>query len=113
MILTSLVWTITVTRDLFPYWKFENFDLASWNHEECIIELRFAMKDLQLLMNYLEIPEKIFCFQGTVRTEIEGLCILLKRLAYPCRYSDMESCFGRNTSSLCPRADPAHRLTDA
>ena len=89
------------SRPLFPYWKFEEFDLASWNHEECITELRFAKKDLQLLMNYLEIPEKIVCSQGTVCTGIEGLCILLKRLAYPCRYSDMASRFGRNTSSLC------------
>ena len=89
------------SRPLFPYWKFEEFDLASWDHEECITELRFAKKDLQLLMNYLEIPEKIVCSQGTVCTGIEGLCILLKRLAYPCRYSDMASRFGRNTSSLC------------
>ena len=52
-------------------------------------------------MNFLEIPEKIVCSQRTVCTGIEGLCILLKRLAYPCRYSDMASRLGRNTSSLC------------
>ena len=32
---------------------------------------------------------------------MEGLCMLLKRLAYPCRYSDMLSRFGRPVSELC------------
>ena len=76
------------SRLLFPYWKFEEFDLAPGDEEEFITELKFAMKDLQLLMHYLEIPEKIVCSQGTVCSGIEGLCILLKRLANPCRYSD-------------------------
>lgn len=40
---------------LFPYWKYEKFDLASWDNEECITELRFA-----------EIPEKIVSSVGTV-----------------------------------------------
>ena len=45
------------SRSLFPYWKFEEFNLASWNDEECFAELRFAKKDLQLPMHYLEFPE--------------------------------------------------------
>ena len=32
---------------------------------------------------------------------MEALCILLKRLAYPCRYTDMVPRFGRNPSELC------------
>lgn len=32
---------------------------------------------------------------------MEGLCILLKRLAYPCRYTDMVPRFGRNPTELC------------
>ena len=89
------------SRPLFPYWKFEEFNLVFWDDEECGTELRFAKNDLQLLMHYLQIPEKIVCSQGSVCTGIEGLCILLKRLAYPCRYSDMVTRFGRNPSSLC------------
>ena len=87
------------SRPLFSYWKLEEFDLAPWDEKECVTELRLAIKDLQLLMHYLEIPEKIVCSQGTVCSGIEGLCILLKRLAYTCRYSDLASRFGRNTSS--------------
>ena len=59
------------SRPLFPYWKFEEFDLASWDEEECVTELRFAMKDLQLPMHYLEFPD-IVCSQGTLCCGIEG-----------------------------------------
>ena len=41
------------SRPVFPYWKFEEFDLASWDDEECVTELRFAKKDRQLLVHYL------------------------------------------------------------
>lgn len=36
-----------------------------------------------------------------VCTGIEGLCLLLKRLAYPCRYSDLIHRFGRPVPELC------------
>ena len=32
---------------------------------------------------------------------LEGLCLLLKRLAYPCRYFDLISTFGRPVPELC------------
>ena len=35
------------------------------------------------------------CNQRSVFTGTEGLCMLLKRLAYPCRYSDLIHRFGR------------------
>ena len=35
------------------------------------------------------------CNQRSVFTGTEGLCLLLKRLAYPCRYSDLIHQFGR------------------
>ena len=37
----------------------------------------------------LLIPEYLVCSQGTICSGTEGLCILLRRLAYPCRYSDL------------------------
>ena len=51
-------------------------------------------------MQCLQIPEKIVCQQRTTCSGMEGLCILLKRLAYPCRYTDMVSRFGRNPTEL-------------
>ena len=41
------------------------------------------------------------CEQGTVYDGIEGLCLLLRRLAYPCRYSDLILRFGRPVPELC------------
>ena len=37
------------------------------------------------------LPDSYICEQGTVCDGIEGLCLLLRRLAYPCRYSDRTS----------------------
>ena len=97
----SLLYDYSRSKDIFPYWKFDEFDLASWSDEECRYELRFAKSDLELLYNYLQIPEKIVCVQGSICNGMEALCILLKRLAYPCRYSDMATRFGKNPSTLC------------
>jgi hypothetical protein len=34
----------------------------------------------------LELPVEIKCYNGLKVDNIEGLCIFLKRFAYPCRY---------------------------
>ena len=98
------------SRELFPYWKAPKFDLDGWDNIECMTELRFEKSDLALLLEALRIPEKFVCPQRTVCTGIEGLCILLKRLAYPCRYTDMVSRFGRNPTELCLIIYATHRL---
>ena len=38
--------------------------------------------------------------QWTICDGTEGLCVLLKRFAYPCRYSEMIPIFGRSVSEL-------------
>ena len=77
------------------------FDLDSWDDEECKIELRFAKSDLALLQRLLGIPNKITCQLGATCSGVKGLCIFLKRLAYPCKYFNMAICFGRNPSKIC------------
>ena len=57
--------------------------------------MRFTKSYLELLYRYLQIPEKIVCVQGSMCNEMEALCILLKKLAYPCRYSDTAARFGK------------------
>ena len=44
---------------------------------------------IPLLADVLQIPADLVCSQGTIFGGLEGLCILLRRLAYPCRYSDL------------------------
>ena len=88
------------SKPIFPYWKFPRFSVDEWRDVECKTELRFAQKHLPELCECLGIPEKITCVQKTVCGGMEGLCILLKRLAYPCRYTDMVHRFGRNPTEL-------------
>ena len=54
------------TNPDFPYWKYNAFDLDSLTNDECNANCEFV------------------CYNRTVVNGIEGLCILLKRLAYPC-----------------------------
>ena len=58
--------------------------------------------DLPRLAEALQLPPTFHCQQRTVFDSMEGLCMLLKRVSYPCRYSDMISRFGRPVSVLSP-----------
>ena len=58
-------------------------------------------QDIPVLANVLQLPVNIRCPQRTICDRIEGLCMLLRRFSYPCRYSDMISRFGRPVSELC------------
>ena len=85
----------------FPYWKYDAFRYENLDPHECKAEFRFEKKDLPMLKQALRIPDRFVCPQGTVCSGMEGLCILLKRLNYPCRYSDMIRGFARPVPELC------------
>ena len=89
------------SKKVFPYWKFEAFNFESWGDVECLTELRFNKSYIPKLIQCLGIPDRIVCQQGTVCSGIEAFCIFLKRLAYPCRYTDMVHRFGRSAPELC------------
>ena len=97
----SVLYEENVSREVFPYWKYDRFSFDDMDETECKVEFRFHKADLELLLYILGFPDKFTCSQGTVCTGIKGLCILLKRLAFPCRYSDMVFRFGRNPTGLC------------
>ena len=63
-------------------------------------EFRVKKSDLPKLTDALQIPDSFTCYQNSVSDGMEGLCMLLRRLAYPCRYSDMIPRFGRSTPVL-------------
>lgn len=73
----------------FPYEEYEKFDLDVMDPEECKAEFRFEKNDLSSLAEALQIPDSFQCQQRSVCDGLEGLCVVLKRLSYPCRYSDM------------------------
>ena len=97
----ALLYDESSSRLTFPYSKFERFDIDAWDESECRTELRFGKQDLDLLRRNLQIPDEIVCSQRSVCDGMEAMCILLKRLAYPCRYTDMVPRFGRNPTELC------------
>ena len=86
---------------IFPHGDYDRFDLDSFHETETIAEFRVRKRDIQRLAIALRLPESFVCHQRTRADRIEGLCLLLKRLAYPCRYSDLVHRFGRAVPELC------------
>ena len=73
----------------FLYDSYAPFDLEELDESESLAEFRFRKQDVRILKEVLQIPETITCSQCSVCDGLEGLCMLLKRLSYPCRYGDM------------------------
>ena len=73
----------------FSYEEYDRFFLYEMNDAECLAEFRFRKHDLQILSEVLQIPDSLRCYQRSVVDGMEGICILLRRLSYPCRYSDI------------------------
>lgn len=70
-------------------------------NDECLSEFRFRKQDIRLLAEAMQVPDVITYYQRSVCSGLEALCIVLKRLAYPCRYADMILRFARPVPVLC------------
>ena len=79
----------------FPYDSYDQFDFDAIDEAECIAEFRFEKRHILLLEEVLHIPPLMKCDQRSVFTGTEGLCLLQRRLAHHCRYSDLIHRFGR------------------
>lgn len=84
-----------------PYDSYPDFSFDDLEDDECLSEFRFHKRDLPLLADVLRIPETIECYQRSICSGLEALCILLKRHSYPCRYSDMVARFAKPVPVLC------------
>ena len=86
-----LLWDLHDSKNLdFPYEDYGRFDLDEMDDSECSAEFRVKKRDLPDLAAALQIPNQFVCHrhQRSVADRMEGLCMLLGRLSYPCRYSD-------------------------
>ena len=83
-----------------PYMSYERFDLDRMEEDECKVEFRFCKRDIYRLVEVYQFPEEFLCYNGTVYDPVEAMCIFLKRLAYPCRYTDMIHRFARPVPQL-------------
>ena len=85
----------------FPYYNYPLFNLESQSEAECRANFRVEKHHIPLVEDVLQIPQYFVCDQGTVCEGTEGLCMILKRYSFPCRYSDMIPIFGRPVPELC------------
>ena len=77
------------------------FNISEFNEEACRTLFRFSQVQLGELVEAFEIPIHVSTNEGYKFTPMEALCVLCRRLAYPSRWSDLESLFGRPSSALC------------
>lgn len=84
-----------------PYDSYPDFTFDDLEDDECLSEFRFLKSDLPLLAELMGIPETVECYQRSLCSGLEALCILLKRHSYPCRYSDMVARFAKPVPVLC------------
>lgn len=65
-----------------------------------IVIHKFQKEDMECLLQALELPAYYEHVQRTKCTGMEALMILLRRLVYPNRWSDLVPVFGRDEPQL-------------
>ena len=101
----AILYNVNMSKNpLFPYDNYDKFSLDNFSEEECIAEFRVEKNDLTVFADSHGIPPVFRCSLRSVFGGMEGLCVLLKRLAYPCRYSDMIPRFGRPVPEMSKMA---------
>ena len=98
-----LLYDVNTSKNLgLDYWLYPKFDLEAVSDDDIISKFRFQKRDVYRLQHALGFPNEITChFYNDLRVEsTEVLCILLNRLACPCRYADMVPLFGRAPPQL-------------
>ena len=82
-----LLYDLFASKNLdFPYDSYGPFDPEELDESESFAEFRFRKQDIRILKDVLQIPDMITCSQRSVCDRLEGLCMLLRRLSFPCRY---------------------------
>ena len=84
----------------YLYWKYQLFDLDRLSDNEGRTYFRFYKSDINLLIENLQIPVEITCYNGSVFSGLEAFCVLFKCFSYPCRYADVIPLFGRSVPEL-------------
>ena len=92
--LVLLLEKYTSQNPAFLYNQYNHFNLNNADEVECKYEFRVEKRQIPELAEMLQLPEVFRCNQRTIASKLEGLCMLLKRTAYPCRYNDTVHRFG-------------------
>ena len=97
-----LFYELNNSKEIYPFWKYNKLNFENMDEDQCKREFRVLRSHIDDLKNVLNIPQKIVTCQRIVSSGVDVLCVLLKRSAFPRRYTDMVSTFGRNETELCP-----------
>ena len=46
----SVLYEENYSREIFPYWKYDKFDLDGWDDAECKVELTFDKSDFSAVL---------------------------------------------------------------
>ena len=49
-----VLYEINLSREVYPYWIFDKFDLSAWDEARCQSETRFQKRDLFILLDVWE-----------------------------------------------------------
>ncbi|XP_070178250.1 uncharacterized protein [Littorina saxatilis] len=80
----------------------EEFDLFGMPEYFVRKYMRFRnAHDVMTMCDLLQMPAEMQAANGTKTSGLEVLCIVLRRLAYPCRFADLCAIFPRNEPELC------------
>ena len=99
----SLYDTNTSKNRDFEYLIWDAFNLHEISDDDCVVEFRFQKNDMPRLVTALQLPDEkdtVWHVQWFKSSMVEALCVILKRLAFPCRYSDMMPRFARPVPQL-------------
>ena len=78
------------------------FNLHKISEDDCVEKFRFQKNDIPRLVTALQLPDAIQCgmYSDLRASWVEALYVILKRLAFPSRYSDMVPRFVRPVPQL-------------
>ena len=80
--------------------NYQRFDLDEIQKPECKTKFCFNKNDIPVFAKVLGLPKTFRCSQRTVAIKLDSLCMLRRRTAYPCCYSDLIPRFGRPVPEL-------------
>ena len=78
----------------------KNRIFRSFSDEECWHHLRFRIAELAELYILCNFPAAVVCVNGTSCPGEHGFALMLYRLAYPSRLTDLQDIFGREFYQL-------------
>ncbi|KAF0744168.1 hypothetical protein Ae201684P_018794 [Aphanomyces euteiches] len=79
----------------------ERFNIEAIGNQECRLYFRFRKCNVLKLLELSGLESQYWLPNRVSFSGVEGVCVLLRRMAYPGRFCDLSFFFGRHPSVLC------------